>query len=525
MSTPIEPMVLEYERDLQDMQLMNTWVRTDAPLRRGVLPIMVDSREICVLSPEQELTVKLAEMARRANNIICVSSFLIQRSVFTDELLKAAARGVRCYVITAQKKDLMAASEDLTDNEKELVEDHKKLLDEFAGKVNVRTSGHFHAKFALFDPKDKQPWGIMSTSNFVVDAMRGKNIELSVSLTIEEVRSFYRQFVRGFWQEATHELRPAGVLKAVGKPPLGLALNEKGFTHPVTCQGCNTLRDEALDYLNQATKSITIGAWSFQPGHSVVSALEAKSKKGVRVRVLCRTSDMNTKALLHVLENGAIVYGESRMHAKFLIVDGERGLIMTSNFGPLGLESGFEAAVRLGQEECGRIEDMLLDLAPSLGWELRSRTTLGDCPDGELQIYDEASGTLRKVAISPEKYGVNLEAVSIKDLRGMRALKIDERSFKSPNTPRVTKLYRKAVLKQRIEPPVLAGEMLATGETIAGLYKFTDKTGKKNMVAASTWEELDAALKNGLDDGVQVVFAPQPRLAAEAKVKDRKKAN
>lgn len=523
MSKPIEPIVLEAEKDLQDTVITNAWVRTGGQQRGPVPPVRVGSREVCVLSPEQELTAKLAEMARRAKDIICVSSFLIQRSDFTDEMLKAAARGVRCYLLTAQKKDLVAASDDLTDYEKGLVEEHKKLLDELAGKVNVRTSDHFHAKFALFDPKDKHPWGVMSTSNLVVEAMKGKNLELSVSLTSREVRSFYQQFVRGFWQEASHELRPAGVLKAVGKPPIGMDLGQGGLSHPATCRGGNTLRDEILGYIDQATKSITIGAWSFQPGYSVARALEAKAKKGVKVRVLCRTSEMNTKALLQVLENGASVHGEDRMHAKFLVVDGERGLIMTSNFGPLGLDSGFEAAVRLSPEECGRVEDMLLGLAPILGWELRSRTALKGCPDGEIQVYDPGVGVLRKAEITPERFRKNIETVKATDLRAMRAMTLDDRSFRSPNAPNSSKLYRTAELRQRVEPPSLPGDMAATGEVIAGLPEFADKGGKNRAVATSTWEDLDAALGAGLDGSVRVLYAPQQRLDSAAKAKGAQK--
>lgn len=522
MSKPIEPIVLEAEKDLQDTVITNAWVRTGAQQRGPVPPVRVGSREVCVLSPEQELTAKLAEMARRAKDIICVSSFLIQRSDFTEELLKAAARGVRCYLLTAQKKDLVASSDDLTDYEKGLVEEHKKLLDELAGKVNVRTSEHFHAKFALFDPKDKHPWGVMSTSNLVVEAMRGKNLELSVSLTSMEVRSFYRQFVRGFWQEASHELRPAGVLKTVGKPPIGMNLDQVGLSHPATCNGWNTLREEILGYIDQATKSITIGAWSFQPGYGVARALEAKAKKGVKVRVLCRTSEMNTKALLHVLENGASVHGEDRMHAKFLVVDGERGLITTSNFGPLGLDNGFEAAVRLSPEECGRVEGMLLDLAHSLGWEFRSRTVLRDCPDGELQIYDPRVGALRKAEVSPERFRKNLETVKATDLRAMRAMTIDDQSFKSPNAQNASKLYRTAELRQRVEPPSLPGDMAATGEVIAGLPEFADKSGKNRAVATSTWEDLDATIKAGLPDTVRVLYAPQSRLNSAARAREAK---
>lgn len=521
MKTPIEPIVVEEDRDLQDFQLRNAWVRTNRP-QEGMAPsVRIDGREVCVLSPEQELSAKLAEMAARAKDVICVSSFLIQKSAFTDELLKAAGRGVHCYLLTAQKKDLMAASDDLTDHDKGLVEEHKKLLDELAGKVNVRTSEHFHAKFALFDPKGSNPWGIMSTSNLVLDAMRGKNLELSVTLTSREVRSFYRQFVRGFWLEAKHELRLGGVLKAVGRPPFQTDPGQGHLGHPATCGGCTTLREEILKIIDQAEKSITIGAWSFGPGYDVVNALEGKARKGLKVRVLCRTSDLNTKALFNLLESGATVYGEDRMHAKFLVADGEKGLIMTSNFGPLGLDSGFEVAVALGQAESGKVEDMVLGLAPSLGWELRWKAALRDCPDGEVQIYDQASGTLRKAEVSPEKFKKILNPIRAGDLRTMRSMPLNDRSFKSPNSPQAKKLYRAAELKQRIEVPVPPNDALSSEEYVVGFPVFIVDKGKERAVAVSTWEDLDEVLKAGVDDSIQLLYATPSKLESIARGKER----
>jgi len=99
---------------------------------------------------------------------------------------------------------------------------------------------------------------------------------------------------------------------------------------------------------------------------------------------------------------------------------------------------------------------------------------------------------------------------------------IDDQSFKSPNAQNASKLYRTAELRQRVEPPSLPGDMAATGEIIAGLPEFADKSGKNRAVATSTWEDLDATIKAGLPDTVRVLYAPQSRLNSAARAREAK---
>ncbi|WP_292421897.1 hypothetical protein, partial [Methanoregula sp.] len=77
--------------------------------------------------------------------MICVSSFLIQKSRFTEALIEAAERGVAVFLLTARDEDLRKPSDEMMEGERERIEDHIALLKNLAGKVLVRTCDSFHA--------------------------------------------------------------------------------------------------------------------------------------------------------------------------------------------------------------------------------------------------------------------------------------------------------------------------------------------------------------------------------------------
>ena len=71
----------------------------------------------------------------QAKEMICFSTFLIQESWVTDALLKAADRGVNVYLLTAREEELNKLDEDMREFEKQIIPEHKKLLDSMAGKI------------------------------------------------------------------------------------------------------------------------------------------------------------------------------------------------------------------------------------------------------------------------------------------------------------------------------------------------------------------------------------------------------
>jgi len=520
MSTPITSIDLEGEKDLQDLDIPNVYKRM-GPIgeeMKAAGQIKSPVRTITVLSQQDNLAEQLARSAREAKEMICVSSFLIQDSAFIQELLRASARGVRCYVLTAREQELLSSPEELGERREKIIEEHKKLLDSLAGKVLVRTSEHFHAKFALFDPKGRSPSGMMSTCNLVQDAMAGENVELALTLTSLEVKSFYLQFVEAFWQEAKHELLVPGKLGTVGRTSFGEAVPRQKPTHPATYKGVNGIRETAIRMIDNARRSITIGAWSYGEGHEVVEALEKKTREGIDVTVFVRPTDANTKALLPLLGSSCKIYGGDRMHAKFLLVDSDVGLVTTANFSPKGLDEGFEVGALLDTEATRRLESAISSLGPAKGWELCKKASLRDCPGNDVLVFDAGSGQLRKVTIEEEPFPGNVPQWTAPGLVEMREHKLDLKAFASPNTPTSKKLFRKARIRQKISPPSLPKDVSPLDEALDGLPVFQDKA--KKMVGLSNWEDYDRVRDDAIRNGIVLVYASPKTLEkmAERKV-------
>ena len=66
--------------------------------------------------------------------------------------------------------------------------------------------------------------------------------------------------------------------------------------------------------------------------------------------MLANSNARNFTALGQLAKAGAKIHAISRFHAKFLVVDGTKSIIMTSNFSRLGLDEGFEVGIDLGPD-------------------------------------------------------------------------------------------------------------------------------------------------------------------------------
>jgi len=375
------------------------------------------SRRMYVLSEKTNLTDIISDTADNSEEMICVSSFLIEDSAFTDSLLKAADRGVRVYLLTAREEELKTDSTEFDDEgkRKEIIEAHKNFLDKIAGRILVRTSPNFHSKFILFDPKSKNACGILSTSNLTKDAMAGRNLELAVELTKEEVGSYFIQFIHGFWNEAKHEkIGSERILKPV--PEAAWNIDADKITHPCTCSSVRSLRKEVIRLIGSAKKELIVSAWTFEKGHDSTEAIKEACKRGVRVRIFSRDDAKSTDNIYALLQSGAEVYSFGRrVHAKFIVSDGE-ALIMTSNFSKLGLDSGFESGILFDTKENEMFSKAAEDLFANHGKQLRKEIRLGDLAETEHLRFDHAKG--EHIKFTPEaKQNFDL---------GEKRIKIDE---------------------------------------------------------------------------------------------------
>ena len=95
------------------------------------------------------LRARIVQLIDSAQEHICVCSFLIADNVIEDALLSAVERGVRVYLLTSAEVKLKTSEGEDWGRDDEIRELHKEMLARMAGKVYLRSSGLFHAKYYL----------------------------------------------------------------------------------------------------------------------------------------------------------------------------------------------------------------------------------------------------------------------------------------------------------------------------------------------------------------------------------------
>lgn len=155
---------------------------------------------------------RMIEAVEAAQDVVIVSSFLFAHDELEKALLAAARRGVRVYLMTASEMRLKKGM-GRSDFDEEVYKDHCRILDEFAGRVLLRSANHFHAKVLLVDPLTN-PMGYLSTANFTNMAL-SRNQEFVVGLDAEQVRRAFEWLRWEFWEKAEHELREPGKLQTL----------------------------------------------------------------------------------------------------------------------------------------------------------------------------------------------------------------------------------------------------------------------------------------------------------------------
>lgn len=461
-----------------------------------------DERNIIVASKEKELLNHLIEMVDAAKDIVCISTFLIQKSGLTEALLRAAKRNVRVYLLTAQKEDLIKASDELGEWETKLIEEHKDILDSFAGNVLVRTAPHFHAKFILVDPKSQYSQGIVMTCNATVDAMCGKNMEIAATLTPAEITSYFSQFIKGFWEEAKHELLKKGELATVKKTDF--TKNFGNITHPSTCSNEYSLKDVIIKLIENTHEKIIITGWSFDGDYKVVRALLNILQRGVKVMIYTKPSYRNTKALMDLLEDGAEIVGHERYHTKLIISDGENGLITTSNYTKKGLESGFEASVVLGTKDVRLIQDVIDYWSGICEWILVPEVLLKDAQE-KVKQYDPEINDMNYFNIQ-DSFQMEEKQYAPDSIDKILDHNIDLSRYDIPKKTEQI-LYKSVVIRQKMIPPKLpinAGLL----NNIKGPYPLYSgrKKGKSRFIVVKTWEDIERAKSFAMEHNARIVI-------------------
>jgi len=497
------------ERDLGEDAIKSCWVMKDRSSSKiDYAREFTKDRHLTVLSKENDLAKSLASYADKAQELICVSSYLIQGSDFIDALLKASKRGVRCYVLTSREDELKVDPEELDGNKKEIIEEHKRLLDSLVGSILVRTAPHFHAKFALFDPTGDEPRGIISTCNLTLDAMRGNNVELALTMSTQEVRSVFNQFVHGFWAESGHELLVKGTLNAIGRKDVVTDVLDH-VDHLCTVHDKRTLLEAVNDLVRSAKRSLTIGSWTIEPDHPITAEIEAAAQKGVKVTVLTRPKEINTQTAIRLAKHGAHIVGIERFHAKLVIADGKEAIVMTANISKKGMDEGFEVGVRLSEGDSRMLDAIIRGMSGSAEWNYEDQVKVKDIWKGPIKRWNEKAKMLQEVQISDrlEQKGANI-SVALADLQTYQH---HGRVLSSPNTSDAKIIYRTISEKVTASPDSLP--MAATlVEILTNGYMIVKGPNGELYVPVANQEEIEPGSRVAKERSAKLVYATEEQI-------------
>ncbi|MGK3963953.1 phosphatidylserine/phosphatidylglycerophosphate/cardiolipin synthase family protein [Sorangium sp. So ce118] len=489
---PGTPWVEDRSNDI----IEDIWARTGAPstARAPSTGRIVQAEESGTLGRA------VAEVVEAARDVVLVSSFLFADPATEQALLDAARqRRVRVYLLVASEarldKEVRADDAFAT----KTVEEHKRLLDRLAGWVYVRSAEHFHAKLVIADPKS-EPRGMLLTANLTREALT-RNHELGIRLRPEEARALAGLFTWSFWESAQRELLEEGRLPPV-TAPARIPLPDPAGGIVATAGTRRDLRAAVLDLIVQAKRSLAIATFGISDPE-VVDLLEERARKGVAVTLLVRHPRATMfESLRRLARAGVEVLGVSKwLHAKAIVADGARGLVMTANLEAHGLDQGFEAGVELAGDDAADLARVLASWQAAAPSRLRASARLGELR-GTIQVMNGK--------------GYRDLTVEAKGRIDGGVAKVDcctrIASAEHPPQPRTAdgKLYQQVEHVWSIEPPVLAkGARPAPAEKdpegALPPFPIHVEPGGRRVFAIDGLGELDAARAAMVAFGVQAV--------------------
>ena len=314
-------------------------------------PIITDDSGIFQSGTDQAIDTVL-NIIQGAKEVLCISSFMIQESDVITEIEKAIEKGVRVYMLTAPEQQVNSRYEDDNSDLSERNVALISLLKKLGHKMLIKTAEHLHSKFMLADPATN-PRGAVFTNNLTKRAM-SENLELTVKLEPDAVKELFHQFLTGFWLEAEREVWLEGSdsrLRTQNKHPEFINPEYSPEKLCWTMKESKLLSSILIKAIESAQRSISLSAWSFSMESTVTQEILKRARERISVRVFTRPSKGNVIFIREIINAGGQVFCHDLMHAKSILVDDNFGLIMTANFSPLGLDSGFETGVFLNNKQ------------------------------------------------------------------------------------------------------------------------------------------------------------------------------
>ncbi len=297
---------------------------------------------------QKTLFSKMISTIDKAQEFVCLQSFLIQDSALIDSLLKAVERKVKVFVLSSAEARLKDRIEEETDFIKA---NYIQLIDKkFKNHFVHRTAENFHAKYILIDPKTN-PKGFICTNNFTENGF-AKNPEIAVELNKEQCVELFKVFVYHFWEHSTDEQIATTEFEKV-KPANKFSLSKLNnilLTSPNS--ELNTLNLALKNAVKNAKKFISLSTFQLDRNTELIKTILEKTKQGIEVTFFCRPTEKQfNEQLKDLLEAGVQIYFHSLIHAKSLLIDENVGFVFTANLTDNGLEKGLEVGIKLNEQQ------------------------------------------------------------------------------------------------------------------------------------------------------------------------------
>lgn len=393
----------------------------------GWLSTELDSLSVTETGEKGVLLNKIISAINNAQYLICVQSFLFQDTALIDALKNAVVkRNVKVYVLSsadARLKDTIYQEEDF------IKSTYIDLLNtKFKNHFIHRSSGNFHGKYIVIDPKHNAQ-GFICTNNFT-DKGFYENPELAVQLSKEQCVQLYKVFVYHFWEHSTDEQNATNEFDKVS-PAKRFELS--GLKHILLTSPnskLNILNDSLLEAITKAQKSISISTFNIDKDMPLVKAIVAQAQAGLKVTLFCRPTEKQFNAQLKdLLDYGVLIYFHPLIHAKSLVIDSTYGFIFTANLTYEGLETGLEVGVKLTLSQSSDLQKI------HQGWEANfPYKALKESNIQDLQSYYQfKNGTLTEVKITDHKQVIKKPIAKVADLISFfnQSINIKGRPYKS----------------------------------------------------------------------------------------------
>ncbi|MCY3410077.1 MAG: phospholipase D family protein [Candidatus Heimdallarchaeota archaeon] len=362
-----------------DGKLQNVWV----PVKSNGMKLRNNGENgIWSVFQDEQVYKRIINAIRNAKQTILLSSFLVADELLEKTLIEQAEKGRRVYILTSTDAQLSKKEkDDPTLFDKQTVDHHIKMLNNFVGKLLCRSAEHLHAKYLLIDPVIDEKFNqecvaYISTANFTSKALK-ENPEIIVEITASTfpnnhkfiLKQLYTFFLKGFWLEANEELLEKGKWSGITSEKNALDFQSK-ISLPNTSLNDTTLREKIKGYFQEPGDELFISAYTFDANHETTKQLIEYSEHNNLV-LLSRIRPANYDAFLSISNSSknSQIYSQRGIHAKFIIkkqVGTLKAIVFTANLSTLGLDSGYEIGIELDEKQSSKLLEICkywIDLA------------------------------------------------------------------------------------------------------------------------------------------------------------------